>query len=255
MADNIAVTEGTGKTVATDDVGGAQYQRVKLDVGADGATLPVTVAAPLPVSILDTVYGDYETVAASCQRSDARPDRRDRGLSRRRADRACHDLARRGEHQGRRRLGDHDLHRRRIERHQPRAVLRADRRAEHERGLEGHVPATNVSGHRRRELHLNVVAAVSHHAGCRAAGWAAAAAADGMRTLEPDTTRRRRSITLTNGDLTAQQRAPRDAGARCARPASRSPARSSLADSAFDLGGRRRSAYCLVASTAGWRSC
>ncbi len=40
MADNIAITEGSGKTVATDDVGGAQYQRVKLDIGGDGVSTP-----------------------------------------------------------------------------------------------------------------------------------------------------------------------------------------------------------------------
>lgn len=42
MSDNIAVTPGTGATVATDDVSGVQYQRVKLDIGGDGASTPVT---------------------------------------------------------------------------------------------------------------------------------------------------------------------------------------------------------------------
>lgn len=42
MADNISVTEGSGKTVATDDVSGIQYQVVKLDVGGNGASSPVT---------------------------------------------------------------------------------------------------------------------------------------------------------------------------------------------------------------------
>jgi hypothetical protein len=37
MADNIAITAGAGTTVATDDVGGFHYQRVKLGLGADGA--------------------------------------------------------------------------------------------------------------------------------------------------------------------------------------------------------------------------
>ncbi len=36
MADNVDITPGTGKTVATDDVGGVQYQRVKLTLGTDG---------------------------------------------------------------------------------------------------------------------------------------------------------------------------------------------------------------------------
>jgi hypothetical protein len=37
MADNIAVTPGTGASVAADDVGGALHQRVKLSLGADGS--------------------------------------------------------------------------------------------------------------------------------------------------------------------------------------------------------------------------
>jgi hypothetical protein len=36
MADNVAITAGTGTTVATDDIGGTHYQRVKLSLGADG---------------------------------------------------------------------------------------------------------------------------------------------------------------------------------------------------------------------------
>lgn len=41
MADNVAVTPGTGATIATDDVSGVQYQRVKLDGGGDGASTPI----------------------------------------------------------------------------------------------------------------------------------------------------------------------------------------------------------------------
>lgn len=46
MADNIAVTEGAGKNVATDDVGGAQYQRVKLDYGGNGVSIPFEGTIP-----------------------------------------------------------------------------------------------------------------------------------------------------------------------------------------------------------------
>lgn len=53
MADNVTIpASGTGSVtpvVATDDVGGVHYQRVKLDVGGDGVSTPVTAAAPLPV--------------------------------------------------------------------------------------------------------------------------------------------------------------------------------------------------------------
>lgn len=53
MADNIAITPGTGATVATDDVGGVQYQRVKVNYGADGAAADVSAATPMPVQLGD----------------------------------------------------------------------------------------------------------------------------------------------------------------------------------------------------------
>ena len=37
MADNVAITAGTGTSVASDDIGGVQFQRVKIALGADGA--------------------------------------------------------------------------------------------------------------------------------------------------------------------------------------------------------------------------
>ena len=36
MADNVAITPGTGVSIASDEVGGAQHQRVKISLGADG---------------------------------------------------------------------------------------------------------------------------------------------------------------------------------------------------------------------------
>jgi hypothetical protein len=54
MADNVAITAGAGTTIATDDVGGVQYQRVKIGVGADGSATDVSSAAPLPVGGLVT---------------------------------------------------------------------------------------------------------------------------------------------------------------------------------------------------------
>jgi len=41
MADNVAITPGAGATVATDDVGGVQYQRVKIDGGGNGLSEPI----------------------------------------------------------------------------------------------------------------------------------------------------------------------------------------------------------------------
>jgi hypothetical protein len=36
MADNVAITAGSGTSIATDDISGTHYQRVKLSLGADG---------------------------------------------------------------------------------------------------------------------------------------------------------------------------------------------------------------------------
>lgn len=41
MADNLAVTAGSGTTIAADEIGGVKYQRVKLTVGADGTAVDV----------------------------------------------------------------------------------------------------------------------------------------------------------------------------------------------------------------------
>jgi len=42
MGDNITVTEGTAKAIAADNVSDVYYQRVKLDVGADGVSSAFT---------------------------------------------------------------------------------------------------------------------------------------------------------------------------------------------------------------------
>lgn len=54
MADNINVTQGSGTIIATDDIGGVQYQRVKLSQGADGSATDVSSAAPLQVTLANT---------------------------------------------------------------------------------------------------------------------------------------------------------------------------------------------------------
>lgn len=51
MADNTVINAGTGgDTIATDDIGGIKYQRVKVTFGADGAATDVATAAPLPTT-------------------------------------------------------------------------------------------------------------------------------------------------------------------------------------------------------------
>ncbi len=50
MADDITLNLGTGgATLATDDVGGKHYQRVKVVHGADGTALDSSSASPFPV--------------------------------------------------------------------------------------------------------------------------------------------------------------------------------------------------------------
>lgn len=45
MADDITVTPGTGKTVATDEIAGRNYQIIKLGIGADGSVALLSVGA------------------------------------------------------------------------------------------------------------------------------------------------------------------------------------------------------------------
>lgn len=49
MADNIAVTPGSGATIAADDVGGVLYQHTKPAFGASGSATMVSATDPLPV--------------------------------------------------------------------------------------------------------------------------------------------------------------------------------------------------------------
>lgn len=51
MADNVAVSNAplANYTVATDDIGGIHYQRLKVVFGADGSAADVADTAPLPV--------------------------------------------------------------------------------------------------------------------------------------------------------------------------------------------------------------
>lgn len=54
MADNVAITAGSGTTIAADDIGGVLHQRVKLSQGADGVGVDVSSAAPLQVTLANT---------------------------------------------------------------------------------------------------------------------------------------------------------------------------------------------------------
>ena len=48
MADNVGYTAGTGTNIATDEIGGVHYQRVKLAAGINGVARDVSESDPLP---------------------------------------------------------------------------------------------------------------------------------------------------------------------------------------------------------------
>lgn len=56
MPDNIAITPGAGATVATNDVAGVHYPRMKLDLGAAGAVNPVNAAVDAVAGATDPVF-------------------------------------------------------------------------------------------------------------------------------------------------------------------------------------------------------
>lgn len=39
MSDNVSITAGSGTTIAADNIGGVQYQRIKIGLGADGTAV------------------------------------------------------------------------------------------------------------------------------------------------------------------------------------------------------------------------
>lgn len=59
MADNVAITAGSGTNIATDDIGGVQHQRVKVEFGADGSATDVSSAAPLPAAVYALSDGGF----------------------------------------------------------------------------------------------------------------------------------------------------------------------------------------------------
>lgn len=54
MGDNVIINPATGMAVASqfasDEIGGVQHQRVKVEIGADGVATDVSSANPMPVS-------------------------------------------------------------------------------------------------------------------------------------------------------------------------------------------------------------
>ena len=76
MADNVAITAGSGTTIAADDVSGVKYQRVKVTFGTDGTATDASSSNPLPVTVDNasplgqtTMSGSVSVTMASNQTS------------------------------------------------------------------------------------------------------------------------------------------------------------------------------------------
>lgn len=69
MADDIAITPGAGASVATDDVGGRHFQVMKVDVGGNGASAPLSATDRMPVydmpAVTTATTGSITTAAST----------------------------------------------------------------------------------------------------------------------------------------------------------------------------------------------
>jgi hypothetical protein len=67
MADNVGYTPGTGEMIATDDIGGTHFQKVKQVWGADGVANEVTPAAPFPIAAYGELIEAIEAMRMAIQ--------------------------------------------------------------------------------------------------------------------------------------------------------------------------------------------
>jgi hypothetical protein len=76
MADNVQLNVPTtsGATIATDDIGGVQHQKVKVEFGGDGVATEVSAADPLPVVQTGTPVLPTGAATAANQQTDALTD-------------------------------------------------------------------------------------------------------------------------------------------------------------------------------------
>lgn len=65
MADNVNITPGSGEVVASDQIAGAQYQRVKVTWGADGTANDTSTTNPLPIYQNITTIADGRTTVTT----------------------------------------------------------------------------------------------------------------------------------------------------------------------------------------------
>lgn len=68
MTDNVGYSPGSGETIATDDVGGVQFQRIKLALGADSVhDGDVSSSNPMPVQVLGEAIEAIEAMRYALQ--------------------------------------------------------------------------------------------------------------------------------------------------------------------------------------------
>lgn len=67
MADNVGYTPGSGEIIATDDIGGVQYQRVKPVWGTDGVANDVNANTPLPIQAIGELMEAIEAMRMAVQ--------------------------------------------------------------------------------------------------------------------------------------------------------------------------------------------
>lgn len=67
MADNVAITAGSGTVIATDEIGGVNYQRVKPAWGTDGTAVDVSASNPLPVAAYGELVEAIEALRMAVQ--------------------------------------------------------------------------------------------------------------------------------------------------------------------------------------------
>lgn len=80
MADNVSITAGSGTVIAADDVTSVFYQRVKLDIGGDGATVPVVGGQLAAAASIPVVLASDETLGGAVKAEDAAHTTGDKGI-------------------------------------------------------------------------------------------------------------------------------------------------------------------------------
>src|SRR3954465_4653193 len=70
MSDNVTIT---GTAIASDDIGGVQYQRIKVTHGSDGVANDVTATTPLPAGTYFYDGAAWQTRKTAGSVADAAP--------------------------------------------------------------------------------------------------------------------------------------------------------------------------------------